>query len=310
MRDDSDDDRTASLMTPAKLAQLKVQPKPVTPAAYLDQLAADAGSGHIRRLIDLRQQLEAQLRDREYRGVAGAARALHDALAEVDFSLVQPRGWLARATGKGKEAVAGFRAQHQRVKHAGEDFAEHVDAVRKRQQSDPAIDRMLLEVEVEIRALEKIMDQGARWLQDMRNQLKARQAQGGDAAAQAQMREDTARCELLVARLKQLRAASAAAQQVVEQFRGAATRRASFCASLQQVLDEPAKAWRHRAAKVAEQAAETGSAAQGIEEAREALQELQSALQRAMQDAGAVQAQEQALADATAALGEPLQAAA
>ena len=80
MSDDSDDDRTASLMTPAKLAQLKVRPTPATsPAAWLDQLAADAGSGHVRRLLDLRQQLEAQLRERDWRALAQACAALRDA---------------------------------------------------------------------------------------------------------------------------------------------------------------------------------------------------------------------------------------
>jgi len=309
MRDDSDDDRTASLMTPAKLAQLKAKPKPVSPSAYLDQLAADAGSGHVRRLVDLRQQVEAQLRDRDYRTVAGAGKGLHEALDGVDYALVQPRGWLARATGKGKEAVATFRAQVDKVLRAGEGFGEQVRAVQARLQADAVIDRTLLELDVEVRALEKIMDQGARWLQDMRNQLKAREAQGGDDAAQAQIREDAARCELLVARLKLLRAASSASQQVAEHCRSAATRRTSFLSSLQQVLDEPVKAWRVQSARLAE-AAEAGGAAEGIEDAREAAKTLQSALQRVAQDAKAVQAQEQALADEVAALREPLQAAA
>ncbi|HEX2546050.1 MAG TPA: hypothetical protein VHL79_14305 [Ramlibacter sp.] len=308
MRDDPDDDRTASLMTPAKLAQLKVKPKVVSPAAYLDQLAADAGSGHVRRLVDLRHQLEAQLGGRDWRSVAGAGKALHDALEAVDFALVQPRGWLARATGKGKEAAEGFRAQYDQVARSGEAFAEHVRAIEKRLQSEPAVERTLVEIEVEVRALEKIMDQGARWLQDMRNQLKARQAEGGDADVQAQIAQDTARCELLVARLKQLRAASSATQQVVEHCRSAATRRASFMSSLQQVLDEPAKAWRVQGARLADQAGEA-SAAQGSEAAREARRNLQGALQRVAQDANAVHAQEQALLDEVGALRAPLQAA-
>ena len=75
-----DEDRTASLMTPAKLAQLKDRPKPASsPAAWLDQLATDAGSGHVRRLVDLRKTLPAQLRERSCQGrpwspAAGAGR--------------------------------------------------------------------------------------------------------------------------------------------------------------------------------------------------------------------------------------------
>ena len=48
-------DRTASLMTPAKLAQFK--PKPAaSPAAWLDQMAADAGAINMLRLSELRRQ--------------------------------------------------------------------------------------------------------------------------------------------------------------------------------------------------------------------------------------------------------------
>ena len=47
-----DFDRTASLMTPAKLAESR--PKvAASPAAWLDQMAADAGHQHVRRLAEL-----------------------------------------------------------------------------------------------------------------------------------------------------------------------------------------------------------------------------------------------------------------
>jgi hypothetical protein len=311
MSDDLDD-RTASLMTPAKLAQLKVRPKPAaSPAAWLDQLAADAGSGHIRRLVDLRSQLEAQVRGRDYGGVAGAVQALGRGLEQVDFSLVEPRGWLARAVGKGKEAGAGFAAQVDRAARSGEDLQDEArDLQRKQLAQGTAVDRTVLEIDVEVRAIEKIMDQGARWLQDMRNQLKARQAQAGDAAAQQQVAEDTARCELLVVRLKQLRAASTAAHEAVERGKALAPRRVSLQDGLQRLLDGPWKAWQQSAAPVAEAARSGGSRPEGVERARAALQQLQAALASAAQDCAALQSQEQALGAELAALQAPLQAAA
>jgi len=312
MRDDSDEDRTASLMTPARLAQLQVRPKPAaSPAAWLDQMAADAGSGHVLRLIELRQQLEAQLRESALRGVTGACQALHDTLEKIDFSLLQPRGWLARATGKGKEAAAGFLAQHERAGRAGEDLADEVRELQRRQQTQgTAGERTLLEFGVEVRAIEKLMDQGARWLQDMRNQLKARQAQGGDAAAQQQMDQDAARCELLVARLKQLRTVHDAAREAAERCKATAGRRSALLASLQRLLDEPCKAGRQQLEALAEQATATGSASEGVDRARRAQQELQSALRQALQDCGALQVQEQAAADVLAGLQAPLRASA
>ena len=173
-------------MTPAKLAQLKVRPAPAaSPAAWLDQMAADAGSGHVRRLMELRQQLEALVRAREgdFRAVGTACQSLDGALGRVDFSLARPKGWLARATGQGKAAQATFGAQQRQAQTAGDDLADEVRELQKKQAVQASTtDRMVLEIEAETRALEKIMDQGARWLQDMRNQIKARQAQGGDAA--------------------------------------------------------------------------------------------------------------------------------
>lgn len=311
MSDDSDD-RTASLMTPAKLAQLKVAPRAAaSPAAWLDQMAADAGSGHVRRLVDLRQQLATLFEERHGQAVAASARALADALHQLDFAAVQPKGWLARATGKGKEAAAGFVAQGDRVGRAGEDLADQVRALHRKQQAQGGtVERTLVEFEVEVRAIEKIMDQGARWLQDMRGQLKTRTAAGGDAAVQLQIAQDSARCELLVGRLKTLRAACSAAQQAGEHSKAIAKSRASYVASVQQMLDSEWKAWEQKLAPIVEQAAASGSADEGIDKAVAVQQRLLAALEQALQHAGTVTAQEQALADELAALHVPLQAAA
>jgi chromosome segregation ATPase len=309
---DSDDDRTASLMTPAKLAQLKVRPAPAaSPAAWLDQMAADAGSGHVRRLMDLRAQLEAQVRERSYHEVTAALGTLGDSLARVDFGLVQPKGWLARATGKGKEAAAGFVGQYERALRDGEDLADEVRTLQKKQQAQAAAtDRTLVECEVELKAIEKIMDQGARWLQDMRNQLKARQAQGGDAGEQKQIADDARRCELLVDRLKQLRGASTAFTQAMERCRSMAASRASLLESLQHTLDGDWKAWSGRVAPVAEQVRDSGSAEQGVDRARTAGDTLQSTLKQARQDCRSLAGQESALAEDLVGLQVPLREAA
>ena len=306
-----DDDRTASLMTPARLAQLKVRPMPTaSPAAWLDQLATDAGSGHIRRLLDLRRQLEAQLGDPRYADAAGACTQLAAALDEVDLSQLQPRGWLARAAGRGKEAAATFRSQAAHCGRAGEVLATQVRALQQRLQAQASgVERTLVECEVEVRAIEKIMDQGARWLQDMRNQLKTREGAGGDAATLQTLQEDTRRCEVLVARLKQLRSADAAAVQAVEHCRAAAPRRAALSASLQQLLDTHWKEASRQLDALGDRAG-TGSAAEAPEPARKALRRLADALRQGAGDAAALQAQEQALAGELAALQEPLQAAA
>ncbi|GAB3773311.1 hypothetical protein GCM10028796_45630 [Ramlibacter monticola] len=305
-----DDDRTASLMTPARLAQLKVRPTPAaSPSAWLDQLAADAGSGHVRRLLDLRRQLETQVGDPQYAAAGQACAELAAALVELDFSLLAPKGWLARATGKGKEAAAAFRGQAARCGRAGDALAKEVRALQQRLQAQaPALERSVVECEVEARAIQKIMDQGARWLQDMRNQLKARGAEGGDAAALEKIEEDTRRCELLVERLKRLRTADAAAVKMVEHCKAAAPRRAALAASLQQ-LDAGWKEASRQLDALAELAGTPPDAAK-LDAARQGLRRLGEALGQGAADANALQSQDQALGHELAALQEPLQAAA
>ena len=307
-----DDDRTASLMTPAKLAQLKVHPKPAgSPAAWLDQLASDAGSGHVRRLVDLRRQLEGQMGEGgDHAEVRAALDALAGLAGRLDFGLLEPKGWLARATGKGKQEAAGFLAQYERIAKAGEDLKDDVRALqRSRQSLGAAVDRTLMEFDVELKAIEKIIDQGARWLQDMRNQLKTREALGGDAAALKAVQEDAARCELLVTRLKQLRTASSAAQQAVEHCRLQVGRRATLGERLQQAVDGEWAAWQKALAPLARETKAGGATAQDLATARKADQEVQACAAQSSQDCQQLQAQEQVLQGELAALQEPLQAA-
>lgn len=301
-----DDDRTASLMTPAKLAQLKPKAA-VTPAAWLDQLASDAGVLHVRRLAELRGQLETQAGSRNPAKAAAALDGMGEALQEMDFGLLQSsRGWLARATGKARTAGAEFGQQYERCTQAGATLKEEVKALQARQQAQAsATERTLVEFEVEWRALEKILDQGARWLQDMRNQLKTRQP--ADEAGRRQLHEDAARCELLLVRLKALRAVSTAAQQAHEQARASTTRGTAVLQSLQELAGPQYKAWETAVAPLAAGAANPPQ--RELERGTEAHKELRKAAEHAAGSCAQLREQEQALGASLSALGEQLRAA-
>lgn len=307
-----DHDRTASLMSPAKLAQLK--PKAAaSPAAWLDQMASDAGHMHVRQLAELTRQLQAVA---EGGGDAGAglpaaSQALRDALPQLDTSLLQPRGWLARATGKARSAGAEFASQFERIDELARRFQDAATAMQKKLQGTATgSDRTLLEFEVEWRAIEKIIDQGARWLQDMRSQLKTRQAAAVDEPALQQLREDAARCELLVARLKLLRATASAAQQVQEQVQAVTARRSGLLQALQSCTSTDLKNWRSRWAPVAAEANERGSTNLSLEGPEEARRELGQRLARIAADEAQLREQEKALTASIADLSQHLQAAA
>ena len=304
--DSSNDDRTASLMTPAKLAQVSAARKPFSPTAFLDQMAADAGHQHVTRLSELQADLQEQVGASRGPDIQPVLERIAQALPSLDFSLLQSQGLWASLTGKHKNAGAGFAAQ-----------VEEIDALVKALPaglgSSPqaaASDRALLELEVEYRALDKIIDQGARWLQDMRNQIKTREAQAGaDPEAQAQIRDDAARCETLVARLKALRACVAAARQVHQQVSAVADRRATLQAGLQKAMGGEAKEWRSRLGTLAGAAAEGKVAGLNLDGPRDAHKALRRRLDKLLAECEQLRTQEEALAHSLTSLGEQLSAA-
>ena len=302
-----DSDRTASLMTPAKLAQVK--PKaPVSPAAWLDQMASDAGHAHVRRIADLQEDLRAHAQGQSFSSVAGELAALAQALPLLDFGLLQPRGWWARATGKGRTAGGEFVTQVERIEQALRALTAQNQLLRTKQLQMAGIDRGLLELDVESRALEQIIDQGTRWLQDMRNQLKARQSAGADAEARRQIDDDTARCELLVARLKLLRAIASSAQQARQQAQDIAGRRAALMKLLQRALDSDVKEWRADVSTLAG-SLEGGSPARSLDAPMASHRDLQLCIKQAVADCAQLQMDEKALTEQLAALASQLHAA-
>lgn len=301
----SDDiDRTASLMTPAKLAQMKPRVAS-SPSAFLDQMATDAGELHVRRLGELAQEFATQAKARDYTTAEAALAKVLKALPSLDFALLQPVGWLARATGKAKSAGAEFEQQVDGIQQALVAMKKDVQQVAGRYQGElTATDRTHVEFEVEYRAIDKIIDQGARWLQDMRTQLKTRQAAATDDAARQQVQQDAARCELLVGRLKKLRGIGTAAQQAHQLSQAAAARRLAVLQALQKLVATEVKEWESRLVPVAHTAAEGNIAGLNIEGPREIHADLGKRLEQGLADCRQLQAQEKALADALVALGQ------
>jgi hypothetical protein len=304
----ADPDRTASLMTPSKLAQIKPR-SAASPAAWLNQMATDAGHLHVRRLGELRAQLQAQALLRDGSPLISELARLAEALPRLDFGLLQSRGWWARTTGKSRSAGTEFAGQFEQIDQVARGMAAQTQALQKEhQEQGTANDLALLELEVEYRAIDKIIEQGTRWLHDMRTQLKARQAAPADPAGQEQIKDDAARCEILVGRLKALRAVSSAAQQAHQHAQSAAARRAALLQLLQQALASGIKTWQGRLSAVTAGARDS-SPALNVEGAMEAHRELQLCVKQAVADFGQLQGQEKALAQSLAELGAQLEAA-
>lgn len=293
----SSHDRTASLMTPAKLAQVGMPRAPVSATSYLDQMAADVGHQHVKRLAELRSELQAQAGGSQAASIQPALQELADAVPRLDFGLLQPRGFLAGLTGKNKDAGGAFVAQFEQIDAVGKALVAALPSVQKAQQPHAAAsDRTLVECEVEYRALDGVIAQGARWLQDMRNQLKTRETQAaGDAAALQKVKEDTARCEILVIRLKSLRAAAAASQHAHQHVRATAHRRAALTQAVQKALAAELRDWRSSISPVAAAAAEGKLAGLNLEGPREIHDDLRKRLRQLLDDCEQLGTEEAAL---------------
>jgi hypothetical protein len=306
----SSHDQTASLMTPAKLAQMSAAKPPASPAAFLDQMAADVGHQHIARLKELQPVLGQHARAAHGASLQASIERTQQALQAVDFApLTQKKGFLAGLTGKSKSAGAEFAARVEHVEQAIKVMtADAVTIGETHRTHSAATDRTLVECEVEYRALDKIIEQGARWLQDMRNQLKARQQQAnGDAALLKKVEEDAGRCEVLVTRLKALRAVAAASQQAHQQSQATAQRRIGLALSLQKVGTHELRTWQSTVPPLARFAAE-GKSSGSIEDAQEVHQALVKRLGQLLTDCAQLGTDQQAVEQSLAAMGERLAA--
>ena len=299
-------DRTASLMSPAKLAQMK--PKPATtPAAWLTQMAADAGHMHVKRIGELGELLRGQARLPGLAAIAPRFQKLADDLPDLDFSLLEPRGgWWARASGKKSGGGAEFATHFEEVGAEASALATAAKALGAEQRFDASqVERALVELEVEYGALEKIIDQGARWLQDMRNQIKLRQAAATDPQAHRAVLEDSARCDILVDRLKMLRALCNACSPLPEEARAYAHKRGALLQDLQKSLASELEDWHSVLLPVAAAGAEGRSPAQSVQPQLDAHKDLQAALTKAISACQQLLAQEQDLARRLAVLSSP-----
>jgi hypothetical protein len=304
-------DRTASLMTPSKLAQIRPA-SAASPAAWLSQMAADAGHRHVRRLGELRGELQEQALLRDLSPLSSELARVAQALPRLDFGLLQNRGWWARTTGKSRGAGEEFAAQFNVIDLVAHGLAGQTQALQKAQQEQAAAaDLTLLELEVEYRAIDKIIEQGTRWLHDMRGQLKTRQAAPADPADREPIDgdDDEARCKILVARLKALRAVSSAAQQSHRHGQDASVRRAALLHFLQQAIASGVNGWRARVSSLAAAAADGRSPELSVDGPMEAHRELQLCLKQVVADCGQLQAQEKVLADSLTALGTQVEGA-
>ena len=309
----SDSERTAAFMTPAMMGKMAAAPAPVVApsAQLLRDPPGEVGREAVAHLAGVRRELEQQVHERDLQPLASEFQRLHVSLEQLDFEQLRPRGWLARTTGKARSAGAEFFQQYEQAAEAAQAMGKQAAALQKLHVAQVATtERLLVEMEVECSALEQTVEQNARWLQGVRKELQQRHASAADAAAVAIVKEDAARCELLVARLKTLRAVAAAAQRTLEHARGALVQRLALLQTLEQGQARATRAWNERLSGTAA-AAERGEGGNlSIEAPQELHHQMQQQVAQTAQECALVQRHEAALAVELAALSQALDDAA
>jgi len=124
-----------------------------------------------------------------------------------------------------------------------------------------------------------------------------------------QIQQDAERCQLLVGRLKALRALSTAAHETHGQAQAVAVRRASLAQALQGSVAARVKDWRNRIAPLAAAARDGDTPPLSLEAPMDSHRELQLSIKQAGADCAQMQAHEKALSGTLEALGEQLSAA-
>ena len=307
----NDHDRTASLMSPGKLARLKPQAA-ATPEAWLDRMAADVGRLQVENLSDVQKALAQQAAQRDAAALSAALQALAAAQPQLDFNLLQTRGWWARTTGKARSAGAEFAAQVEQIAALVQTLAARGGELgRSHAEGVVVTEKTLVNLDVEYRALDKLVEQGARWLQDMRGQLQQRHAAAAsDPAAQQKVREDAARCEILVARLKALRALSASAQQVLATTRDVLGARGTLAQHVTQTLAGTARNWNTRLSSLAAAAQDgSGGPELSVEAPMEIHRQMQDQVAQAQAECQRLAHMEHGIAAALSQLSQQIEAA-
>jgi hypothetical protein len=292
-----DFDRTASILSPAKLAQVKPVAA-VSPVAWLDQPPAEAGRQPLLRLHDLQAELAASIPCGDDRELAAALEQLAQAIAQVDFSLLRAHGWLARALGRDHSAGVQFSGRYEQAAEAVAALAQRLKALQgKALAQASAADRRLVELEVECVALDQSIAQGTAWVQDMRSRSQPRAA------------EDVARCNALADRLGLLAAVAGASRQARAHGQALQERRATVRLAVHQAMAGPVKAWRVRMSVLANTAQDALPAQPELEAPAQAQRAVEALLRQLAADCSALHALEAALAASLSALQIPLGAA-
>jgi hypothetical protein len=140
-------------------------------AAWIQELLGDVHDTHVPRLAQLAAQLQSGAFEWDSAALAQALTTLHSAGRELQVRHLR-QGWLARLLGRHRAPAARFAAAYERiVACAARLKMEAAELAGGLKPHLAGARRVLVELEMECKALQQEVDRGVTWLQELVTQM-------------------------------------------------------------------------------------------------------------------------------------------
>jgi hypothetical protein len=272
--------------------------------AWIKDLLREIRAERLARLQQLRVRLHGATFDWDNAQLARAVLDMHAAGRDLHF-LPLRQGLIARLLGRHRAAQARFMALHQRIA----DCASQVKAQREElvaagdRERAAAARRVLLEIDMERQALHTGIEQAVTWLQDMCMQLADARASGeGDQELESLAEA----AQLFTQELKRLEGIVSTAQDIRLRGNTVFDRRVALLEQVCGDLESFGKHWSPRVALLVADLQAGGNGFAAIPKAIEAHDDLMKRLSATVDACGALQGEENLMAQHLGMLDEEL----
>jgi hypothetical protein len=262
-------------------------------AAWIQEQLADLQDTQVRRLAQLRSQLQSETFEWDSVALGQAVTTLNSSCREIHFEDLR-LGWFARKMGKHKAPYARFVAAYERmVACAVRMKTVAAKLVVDHKTHSASAKRVLLELGIERKGLQEEVDQGVTWLQDMCVQLNALGEQG---STDPQLPRLAGAAQAFTQSFKALQSAASIAEELGVRGQSLLDRRAALLEQVRADSEFFEKSWVRAIGKVAGDVKAGRTSFPGIGDAVEAHDELVRRLGITSESCAALQHEEHLMA--------------
>jgi hypothetical protein len=255
-------------------------------AAWVGQLLEDVQGAHADRLRHLRSRLQCDAFTWDNALLTHSVQVFLAASRNLEFQPLRNFGLWARLTGATEAVAQEFGKKYHEVLSAAARARQEFDMLSRDYRSHTSsARRLIVELDIEYRALDHEIDRGAEWLVEL-----------SYAIGKADECAMSTRAMALSGELKRFRLVSTLAKEITLLGWNVLERRAALLETLKLDLLGFDRIWLHRVANIGTKAVDRRVPSPEFEKAREAHSELVSRLELTSAACLALQVEEQAMA--------------